>query len=267
MKTKVLITVKTYPTLSTKYEELVCTAGFREDGTWVRIYPVQFRKMPYKDQYRKYDWVEVDLVKNTSDSRPESYRPFTSESEFTHLGHLDTASNWLQRKEIVLRNTYENLSQLIEEAKNREICTSLAVFKPSEVLDFQIEETSRQWPKSKLETLKQLNIFEDSSAASKVVRKLPFKFYYQIKDVMGKTSRMMIEDWEIGQLFWNCLRKTADESRACELVRQKYWDDFAKAKDLHLFLGTTKRHHFTALNPFVIIGTFTPKVDHQMKLF
>ena len=39
---KVLITVKTYPTLSTKYEELVCTAGFREDGTWIRIYPVQF---------------------------------------------------------------------------------------------------------------------------------------------------------------------------------------------------------------------------------
>ncbi len=32
--TKVLITVKTYPTLSPKYEELVCTAGFREDGTY-----------------------------------------------------------------------------------------------------------------------------------------------------------------------------------------------------------------------------------------
>lgn len=42
--TKVLITVKTYPNLSTKYEELVCTAGFREDGTWIRIYPVQFRQ-------------------------------------------------------------------------------------------------------------------------------------------------------------------------------------------------------------------------------
>ena len=31
--TKVLITVKTYPAISGKYEELVCTAGFREDGT------------------------------------------------------------------------------------------------------------------------------------------------------------------------------------------------------------------------------------------
>jgi len=29
-KERVLITVKTYPTLSTKYGELVCTAGIRE---------------------------------------------------------------------------------------------------------------------------------------------------------------------------------------------------------------------------------------------
>ena len=38
--TKVLISVKTYPTLSEKYDELVCTAGFLEDGSWIRIYPI-----------------------------------------------------------------------------------------------------------------------------------------------------------------------------------------------------------------------------------
>ena len=31
-KERVLIAVKAYPTLSKKYAELVCTAGFREDG-------------------------------------------------------------------------------------------------------------------------------------------------------------------------------------------------------------------------------------------
>ena len=44
-KQRVLITVKTYPTLSRKYGETVCTAGVREDGTWVRIYPVPFRRL------------------------------------------------------------------------------------------------------------------------------------------------------------------------------------------------------------------------------
>ena len=35
MRMNVLITVKTYPTISVKYDELVCTAGFREDGSWI----------------------------------------------------------------------------------------------------------------------------------------------------------------------------------------------------------------------------------------
>ncbi|MYF20247.1 MAG: hypothetical protein F4218_06430 [Synechococcus sp. SB0677_bin_5] len=32
--------VKTYPTLSQKYGETVCTAGVREDGSWMRLYPL-----------------------------------------------------------------------------------------------------------------------------------------------------------------------------------------------------------------------------------
>jgi hypothetical protein len=37
--TKVLITVKTYPTLSEKYDELVCTAGFLsvDEKLWPEI--------------------------------------------------------------------------------------------------------------------------------------------------------------------------------------------------------------------------------------
>jgi hypothetical protein len=66
--TKVLIAVKTYPTLSSKYDELVCTAGFLEDGSWVRIYPIPFRKLEYDKQYSKYDWVEIDLERKISAS-------------------------------------------------------------------------------------------------------------------------------------------------------------------------------------------------------
>ena len=37
-KEQILIIAKTYPTPSVKYDELVCTAGMRKDGTWVRLY-------------------------------------------------------------------------------------------------------------------------------------------------------------------------------------------------------------------------------------
>lgn len=220
--TKVLITVKTYPTISTKYDELVCTAGFREDGTWIRIYPFPFRQKPYNEQYKKYDWIELDLVKNDRDFRPESYRPFSLESELKIVGHLDTTNNWAERKKYVLRKVYYDLAELIAEAKDKNICTSLSVFKPAKILDFEVAEVEREWDKEKLAKLQQLNLFESISEKGKfeVVKKLPFKFYYKLMDNQGKESRMMIEDWEIGQLYWNCVRKyEGDEVKAIKDIR------------------------------------------------
>jgi hypothetical protein len=273
--TKVLIAVKTYPTLSVKYDELVCTAGFREDGTWVRIYPVPFRKKSYSEQYKKYDWIELDLVKNRSDFRPESYRPYSHDSEIRICDHLDTRSNWAERKIVALGKVYYNLSELIAEAKDTGIRTSLAVFKPTSVKDFKIEAVAREWDKDKLAKLQQMNLFQEAADGKvEVVRKLPFKFSYTLTDNHGTNSTMMIEDWEIGQLYWNCLgRHEGNEAKACADVKAKYLDDFAKTKDLHLFLGTTKKNHHVSHNPFMIIGTFHPKmeapkpVDPQMKLF
>lgn len=98
-KTKVLVTVKTYPTLSQKYDELVCTAGFLEDGSWIRVYPVPFRKLDTR--YKKWQWIELDLVKNTSDPRKESYRPVDYD-DITLGKIIDTKKNgWEQRKNML----------------------------------------------------------------------------------------------------------------------------------------------------------------------
>ena len=267
--TKVLIAVKTYPSISAKYDELVCTAGFREDGTWITIYPIPFRNKAYSEQYKKYDWIEVDLVKNTKDFRPESYRPNLHDSEIKIVGHLDTVNNWAERKQFVLGKIYYNLSELIAEAKEKNVCTSLAVFKPTKILDFKAESVEREWSQDKLESLKQFNLFDSSKGGEfEVVRKLPYKFTFGLVDNQGKKSRMMIEDWEIGQLYWRCFAKhEGNEAKAVADVKAKYFDDFSKTKDLHLFLGTTKQHHYVSHNPFMIIGTFHPKVDIQGSLF
>ena len=51
---RVLITVKTHPIPSSKYDELVCTAGVTETGDFVRLYPINFRDLSYDKQYKKY---------------------------------------------------------------------------------------------------------------------------------------------------------------------------------------------------------------------
>jgi hypothetical protein len=97
---------------------------------------------------------------------------------------------------------------------------------------------------------------------------IAYKFYYKFKDDQGTISRLMIEDWEIGALYWNCLRSAdGNEIVALQKVREKYETDFFNNKDLYLFLGTTKEWHTRrSKNPFVIIGVFYPKKDAQLSL-
>lgn len=270
--TRVLITVKTYPTISSKYDELVCTAGFLEDGSWIRIYPISFRKKDYEQQYSKYDWIELDLVKNKSDFRPESYRPYSADTSIAIVDKINTDNNWQIRKETVLKNVHDDLADLILLAKNKEVCKSLATYKPREIIDFVAEPASREWDKKKIAKLKaareQGNLFEHPEDPFDVVDKLPYKFSYVFLDKDGKQRKMMIEDWETGALYWRQLSKyEGNEEKAVADVIKKYLDDFAKTKDLYFFLGTTQLHHYTSHNPFVIIGTFTPKIELQTKLF
>jgi hypothetical protein len=267
---RVLITVKTYPLPSDKYEELVCTAGILENGKWIRVYPVPFRSLPYQDQYKKYNWVEMDLVRNGADFRPESYRPKRGLDEsFKSLSSVDTSKGWQERKRVVLGEVFTSMKDLIELAKG-EAQKSLGTIKPSEIIDFVIEEDEREWKKEWRDQLQQLRLFDRNQAGQglqrEVVRKLPYKYYYKFLTQGDHQARkLMIEDWEIGALYWNCLGQCeGDEIEANKQVRQKYFDNFVSQKDIYLFVGTAKKYHNISPNPFMIIGVFyPPKIENE----
>lgn len=270
---RILIAVKTYPTLSEKYDELVCTAGFREDGSWIRIYPVPFRKLDYSNRYQKWQWIKIDVTKNTKDFRKESFRPSNIEDEIEIGEFVDSKKNWAKRKQYALQHVYYNMSELIDEAKNPEIGTSLAVLKPKEVLDFVCEPCEREWDKKKLDAVianqAQQSLFDEEATREffKIAKKVPYEFSYVFTSEDGKERKLMVEDWELGMLYWHCLEKAnGDESIACQRVKEKYFDEFAKKKDLYLFLGTTKKFHNVAPNPFIVIGTFYPPKEDGTQL-
>jgi hypothetical protein len=232
---RILITVKTYPTLSRKYGETVCTAGIREDGSWVRIYPVPFRRLDEAEQYKKFDWIECDLTAARSDPRPETRRPVDA-SQLRRVGHIDTADNWRERRKLLLQTAkvYTDLKVLIEGAKANTL--SLAVFKPTQIGDFVWEEEDAQWDPAKLTEIRnstnQGELFADEAwrQTFKVIPKLPFSFSYKFEDVAGKKSELQILDWEAGALFWNCMRSCdGDKQRALKKVREKYFDEFTRA--------------------------------------
>jgi hypothetical protein len=270
---KVLITVKTYPVISERYTELACTAGFREDGSWIRLYPIPFRLLDEDKRYEKYQWVEADIARSTRDRRPESHRVLDPEA-MTLLHRVDTgrSRDWAERRRLILgsNKVFTNKAEIIRLAHANEL--SLVIFKPTKILDFIVENSEPDWPDEKMraiqQRLKQRDLFAEQDIADfQPVRKLPHKFSYRFLDDAGVGSTLMIEDWEIGALYWNCV-KTHGARQAPQKVREKYMDDFALTKDLHLFLGTTLQYHaMKAPNPFVVVGTFHPPFQTQASLF
>lgn len=271
VRERVLITVKTYPTLSRKYGETVCTAGIRPDGSWIRIYPVPFRRLNEREQYRKYDWLECDFIRNLSDPRPETFRP-RDLLDMQPVSHVDTSDGWRERRRLLLETArvFTSMDELIAGAKANTV--SLAVFKPTRMLGFVCEEEDREWDLARLtqmrEATSQIEIFAEDSwrQTFQVIPKMPYSFSYRFADADGRISELQILDWEIGALYWNCLARVDDDEKAAlAKVRQKYMDDFC-TKDLHFFLGTTQEWHFVAPNPWVIVGVLPIPHETQMSL-
>lgn len=267
----------TYPSLSEKHLETVCTAGFREDGSWIRIFPIPYRVI-YADndvpRYHKWQWIEVDVEKRTQDSRPESYHIYnidTLKIDPNILGKNGKGTDWNLRLQWVLKNkmVFTNMSELLALTTQNKI--SLAVLKPTHVnrvvcCDLRKKDDGKSMEKfadklSKLKAkyqakLRQLNIFEDKQDMKdsfQFAEKIPYKFSYEFVTEDGITRTLMIEDWEIGALYRNCIRKDKSEETAVQKVIRKY-EDMAK-KDIYLFSGTSYEwHKRKAPDPYLIIA-------------
>ncbi len=98
---KILIATKTYPSISTKYQETVCTAGVLLDDEdkpvqWIRIYPIRFRQLDFDKRYPRWSIISAKIERNDKDYREESFR--IDDSSIEVIRKLDTRKNWEERK-------------------------------------------------------------------------------------------------------------------------------------------------------------------------
>lgn len=260
---KVLITVKTYPIPSARYDELVCTAGVTEDGSFVRLYPVNFRELRPNQRYRKYQWIGVKAQKHRGrDGRKESYRPDTGSIKL--MGEpIPSKGNWSQRAKFVLRKKSLSMEHL-KEQQNRDR-TSLGIFKPKRINDLVIKPDTADWkPKFKAE-LAQARLWDDRGVTKNPPRKVPFKFQYLFEcddSRCKKNHRMMIEDWEVGALYWKLVDQGVSATEASESVRLKFLETVcAPDRDTHFYVGTILEYP----KSWVVIGVYWPKVKRETK--
>lgn len=255
---KVLITVKTYPIPSAKYDELVCTAGVREDGSFVRLYPVNFRDLPYGKQYQKYQWLEVMAERHSGrDVRKESYRPDCATIRLLGKPIRPKRGDWSERARFALARKSGALEQLYEAQRHDN--TSLGVFRPKTVQDLVVTPDDPDWKPSFKAALRQARLWDDRRVTKEPPRKVPFRFQYLFACDDARCEgnhRLMIEDWEVGALYWNLVDKGAAPDEAAAQVKAKFLNEICGPdKDTHFFAGTILAHP----RSWVVIGVFWPK--------
>ncbi len=249
---ELLITAKTYPLPSESYQELVCTAGVLKDGSFVRLYPIDYRYRPYWQWYKKYQWVRVTAERNAKDPRPESYRPVEGAVARPLGKPLTTKNNWAERKRWVLARGVQTMCGL--QTFSQDQC-SLGIVRPATVSDFVIEEADRDWKPKWKALFQQQRLF---GPRQKPLEKIPYKFSYLFtcEDPSCTGHKKMIEDWEVGQLY-RSMRDRYGKDVAVEKVKQKFFNQIcAPSIETHFFVGTVLTH-----GTWVVLGTFWPKKD------
>ena len=253
-KEQVLMVVKTYPTPSGRYGELVCTAGIRlRDNAWVRIYPFPFRLVNLDYQFRKYDILEIPLYKATDDKRPESYKPHDM-NLIRHIDRIDVGDeHWSKRMTYIRATAFPSVKALQDTMLSKDKVwgpTIRPIPVQSKQVQVSFEKQSPEWPEEdmkKLEAAKlnlSMNLFTDKSLIEffKTLRRPPYKIRLTFTDLTGEQYTLRVLDWEIAQLFFNSRKKAKNDEEALEKVRYKIEEEILSI-NREVFLVIGNYHH------------------------
>jgi len=240
-KERILITVRTYPTLSKKYVETVCTGGITETGEWRRLYPVAQRYLEHNQQYRTFDVVEVE-VRDGSDGRAETRRP-----HLPSLRIIRHVEKWAARCDWVNKTIHPSLAAM---------CTAGATLAPvaaREVLEFTAKPCAAHWTPKQQEQLRQEQLFDDRHPLEKV----PFEFRFRWRDGDGAEHDSLVLAWEFGETWRQYRRKYADPIK---VMREKWLTDLCGTKrEVSFFMGNLARFR----SVYAVCGVFGPPKEAQ----
>lgn len=260
---KVLPLVKAYPNLSRKYGEVSCIAGLDLDtGEWIRLYPVPFRSLEDRQQFRKYEPIRASVQRRSEDRRPESWR-VDADSIETIAPMLSSERGWEARRPVVEPAIGEPMCSV--RRAQRENGTSLQMFRVRDVTDLVIEEVERDPEKSRMaEAWAAQGSFLASGEMKQqreALEQIPFRFQYQYQcsDSNCRGHLQSIVDWEIVELF----RKVRDQAEWKALIRKKWLDQMCDdEKDTAFIVGN--QHQYP--DGFLVLGVWWPPKSAQLSL-
>ena len=239
---RILITVRTYPTISTGYIETVCTGGINDAGEWRRLVPVPLRYLEKEQVYKTFDVISVKL-KPGKDGRRETRAPvLPSMKVVRHLKSWRARCDWVKPTEVASMREMKD--------SGRTLCP-VAV---REVIDLKVKRESAEWTPEQKEKLKQQNLF----VQRKPLEKIPYKFRFVWKDGDGEEHKSTVYSWEMLETYRSYRERY---EKPVEVMREKWLSDLCGAhRQVSFFMGNlAQRRHI-----YVVCGVFSPpKKDAQ----
>lgn len=256
---RALIWGKTYPELSVHHHETVCTGAVTDTGEPLRLYPVPLRYMDASKQYKLYDWIDVEVARNSSDPRHES-RKIRPES-IQVVDHIasSTLDEWQARRMVVLRDSrwqFDNIDAL--KSAQRTEGRSMGVLSIGEVVSVRAtmkgEDAQRAHQAKYAEVTAPTDLFRAEYLPLEFVPfdiKLRFRCAGPCSGCTRNPHDMKVLDWGLIELGRNN-GPAAAQARLTELADLSRYD-------FRLFMGNFRTH----MNNFGIIGLWYPKRTAQ----
>lgn len=261
IEAEVLVTVKAYPALSRSHGEVVCVAGIRLDTPrpeWIRLYPMQFRDLPWTMRFRKYQTVRL-RIKKSKDPRLESYTPDHSSIELGNELATGPGGTWRARRRALGPLIGETTMCQIRRSQEEPSAPSLALIKPRSVEGVEI--TPNEDFSTEKQRMAELAAAEDLfGSAHTTLEPAPYRLRYQYACVdpsCGGHFQTLI-DWEVGQARRSWSQQYGVEHRVADALRDKFLTQLcADDRDTYFFVGNQHLHP----QSFMVLGVFWPRPE------
>ena len=251
-----LILTKTYPSPSAGHRETTCVAAATRAGELRRIFPVPFRLLDGDAQFKKWEWIQARVSRPSGDHRPESRRIDTG--SIHRSGNIIPVRNgdWSERTRWLQSHIVPGFTAL--EQRRQASGQTLGVLRVSQILELRITKVKDDdWTEEDRIKLSQDGLFDTEEVKRRPpLRKLPHDFHYRYECKMAdgqvEICTHKLTDWEIGALYWNCLKLYGSKGWETKF-RHRLETEFAE-KDLLLLMGTI--HRFP--DQWLIVGIINP---------
>jgi hypothetical protein len=248
---RMLVTVKAYPSISTKYGEAICVAGVRLDTPtpqWARLFPVRFRDLPFEQRFAKYEVIELEACQHSTDKRVETWRP--NVDTIVRVGKVPAGGIWAQRRAHLEPLMGPTMCGLHRGRKGGTDGPSLGLIRPTRVRGIKVSEEPA-WSEGQRGTVGQGNLLTEKTELVKAGH--AFSYSYVCEEPGCKGHEQKIVDWELGEAYrsWS---ETGDDLIAA--IKRRWRDDMcAEHREPLFFVGD--QHRFPG--QFLVLGTFYPE--------